>query len=197
MTITTNRFSFAEYLAFTDGTDTRYELVAGELIEMAVGAGLHGAITEFLNDNFRAEIKRLGRNWTSKQMVISVRSPRSGRWDTARIPDVVVLLADQWQAMRDQEAVVELNDPAPFLVVEVVSESTKTTDYRAKQIEYAVRDIPEYWVVDPLMQQVTVFTLIEGMYDGAEFTGSDRIQSPTFPDLVLIADHVLTAGESL
>lgn len=196
MTIATKRFSFEEYLTYDDGTDTRYELFDGELVEMGVGEGLHGAIAEFLNDAYRGEIKRLGRPWTSKQMVISVRSPRSGRWDTSRIPDVVVLLADQWQAMRHREAVVELNDPVPLLVVEVVSESTKTTDYRFKQVEYAVRDIPEYWVVDPFTAKVTVFTLNEGMYDRTEVMGSDRVQSLTFPELQLTATQILNAGEA-
>jgi Uma2 family endonuclease len=194
MTIATKRLSFAEYLAYNDGTDTRYELVDGELVEMGVGTGLHGAILKFLEKLFDAEIARLGLLWVSLAAVASVRSPRSGRRDTSRILDVVVLLAEQWQAMRNREAVIELNDPTPLLVVEVVSESTKTTDYRSKQIEYAVRDIPEYWVVDPIAQKVTVFTLTEGMYDGAEFSGSDLIQSPTFPQLQLTVAAVLTAG---
>ncbi|MDX2241824.1 MAG: Uma2 family endonuclease [Leptolyngbyaceae cyanobacterium bins.302] len=147
MTIATKRLTFAEYLAYNDGTDTRYELLDGELIDMGVGTGLHGAILKLLEKIFDAEIARLGLLWVSLAAVVSVRSPRSGRWDTSRIPDVIVLLQDQWQGMRNREAVVELNDPAPLLVVEVVSESTKTTDYRSKQSEYAVRDIPEYWVV--------------------------------------------------
>lgn len=194
MTITTQRFSFEEYLAYTDGTDTRYELVAGELVEMGVGTGLHGAILKYLEKVFEAEIARMGLMWVSLAALVSVRSPRSGRWDTARIPDVVVLLAAQWQAMRQREAVIELNDPAPLLVVEVVSESTKTTDYRFKQVEYAVREIPEYWVVDPFKLQVTVFTLNEGMYDRTEFRGGDRVQSPTFAELALTADDILQAG---
>ncbi|MCU0547948.1 MAG: Uma2 family endonuclease [Leptolyngbya sp. Prado105] len=36
----------------------------------------------------------------------------------------------------------------------MVSESTKTTDYRAKCSEYAVLDIQEYWSVDPLDELV-------------------------------------------
>jgi Uma2 family endonuclease len=39
---------------------------------------------------------------------------------------------------------------APLLVVEVVSPSTIAVDYRAKHSEYAVLDIAEYWIVDPL-----------------------------------------------
>ncbi|WP_421655143.1 hypothetical protein [Leptothermofonsia sp. ETS-13] len=39
MTITTKHFTFEEYLFYQDGTDTRYELVNGELI--AMGADIH------------------------------------------------------------------------------------------------------------------------------------------------------------
>lgn len=57
MTITTQRLSFAAYLAYDDGTGTRYELVDGELIPMSLGTGKHGAMTEFLNDQFKQEIR--------------------------------------------------------------------------------------------------------------------------------------------
>ncbi|NER85225.1 MAG: Uma2 family endonuclease [Leptolyngbya sp. SIO1D8] len=144
MTVTTQRFTIDDYLTYEDGTDTRYELVNGELIAMAQPKGRHGTIAEFLNDTFRAEIKRLGRDWTAKQMAVDIQSPRGGRWDTARIPDVMVLSLDQWRSLRDQEAVIRLNDPPPFLVVEVVSDSTTITDYRTKRAEYNVLNIPEY-----------------------------------------------------
>lgn len=71
-------------------------------------------------------------------MVVGVRCPRAGRWDTSRIPDVVVLSLPQWGELRNREAVIELNEPPPLLVVEVVSESTKTVDYRAKRVEYNI-----------------------------------------------------------
>ena len=147
MAITTQRLTLDNYLTYQDGTDTRYELVNGELIAVAQPKGRHGAITEFLNDIFRAEIKRLGREWTSKQMAVAIQSPRGGRWEPARIPDVMVLSLEQWRTLREQEAVIRLNEPPPFLAVEVVSDSTVMTDYRTKRVEYNVLDIPEYWVI--------------------------------------------------
>jgi len=78
-------------------------------------------------------------------------------------------------------------------VVEVVSESTKTVDYRAKRVEYNVLNIPEYWIVDPLTDKVTVFTLIEELYEPVEFVGSQCIQSQTFPELELTVEQMLTA----
>jgi len=193
MTITTQRLSLDDYLAYEDGTDTRYELVNGELIAMAQPKGRHGAIAEFLNDTFRAEIKRQGLEWTSKQMAIALQSPRGGRWDTARIPDVMVLALEQWRILRDQEAIIRLNDPPPHLVVEVVSDSTMTADYRAKRVEYNVLNIPEYWIVDPLKHCITLLQPVDELYEETRYTNNDLVQSAIFPELALTVEQVLTA----
>jgi Uma2 family endonuclease len=124
-----------------------------------------------------------------------VRSPRGGRWDTSRIPDITVLTIEQWESLANREAVIELDEPPPILVVEVVSESTKTTDYRAKRSEYAVLGISEYWIVDPIDEVVIVCSLIEGFYDAVSFRGEERIISGSFPELNLSAMQVLQAGK--
>jgi Uma2 family endonuclease len=193
MAVSTSRLTFAEYLAYDDGTDTCYELVNGELIPMSLGVGLHGEIMHFLERSFEKEIEQAKLTWVARQAVIGVRSPRGGRWDTCRIPDVVVIPKEQWQTLRNREAVIELSEPAPLLVVEVVSESTKATDYRAKRSEYSVIGIPEYWIVDPLEGKVTVCTLNEGFYDCGEFQGDDRILSTTFANLTFTAEQILKA----
>jgi Uma2 family endonuclease len=55
MTIaTTKKITLAEYLTYDDGTDTRYELVDGELTRMSLATGEHGDISEFLNDEFNS-----------------------------------------------------------------------------------------------------------------------------------------------
>jgi Uma2 family endonuclease len=196
MTLATNKLTFAEYLQYDDGTDTLYELVEGELIPMSLGTGKHGGITEFLNDGFKEEIKKQKLPWTSKDMRIGVRSPRGGRWETSRIPDVVVLPVAQWESLANREAVIELNESPPLLVVEVVSETTRNTDYRHKRSEYAVLEIPEYWIVDPLQGMVIICTLVEGFYDAVEFRGEELIVSPTFPGLKWSAIQVLAAKHS-
>jgi Uma2 family endonuclease len=195
MTIaTTKRIAIAEYLTYNDGTDTRYELVDGELVCMSLGTGEHGDISEFLNDRFKAEIKRLGLDWVAKDMKIAIQSPRGTRWETARIPDVVVLPLEQWNGLKKRESLIPLNEPPPLLVVEVVSPSTVTVDYRAKHSEYAVLDIPEYWIVDPIDLKVTVCILKDGAYNNVIFIGDLTIVSPTFPELGLTAIEVLNAG---
>ncbi|MGD1858181.1 MAG: Uma2 family endonuclease [Leptolyngbyaceae cyanobacterium] len=195
MAVTTQKLTFEAYLAYEDGTNTRYELVDGELIPMSLGTGKHGAIIEFLNDQFRDAIKQQQLPWTSKSMMIGVRSPRGRRWDTSRIPDVTVLPLTQWEDMADREAVIDFNEPPPLLVVEVVSPSTKADDYRSKRSEYGLLEIPEYWIVDPLEEKVTLCTLQHQFYDAIEFQGTDLLSSPTFPNLSLTATEILAAKQ--
>ena len=195
MTIaTTKKITLAEYLTYDDGMDTRYELVDGELTRMSLGTGEHGDISEFLNDEFKAEIKRLGLDWVAKDMKIGIQSPRGTRWETARIPDVVVLPLAQWNSLKKRESFIPLNEPPPLLVVEVVSPSTVSVDYRAKHSEYAVLDIPEYWIIDPIDLKVTVCVLKDGAYSDEVFVGDITIISPTFPELGLKTSDVLNAS---
>jgi Uma2 family endonuclease len=191
MTTITNRLTFAEYLKYSDGTDRLYELVNGELIAMSLGTGQHGAIIKFIERILETEIATLNSDWVILPGLIGVRSPKGGRWDTCRIPDIAVIPTEQWRTLQTREAVIELNEAPPLLVVEVVSESTKTVDYRAKRTEYSVLDIPEYWIVDPLVAKVTIFTLSEGWYEPVEFQGVDLIQSPTFPTLHPSVEQIL------
>lgn len=195
MAVTTQKMTFAEYLAYDDGTGTKYELVDGELIPMALGTGEHGAISEFLNETFKAEIKRASLPWTAKDMKIGLQSPRGTRWDTSRVPDVVVLPLEQWAGLKKRESVIGLHEPPPLLVVEVVSPSTATEDYRAKHTEYAVLNIPEYWIVDPGQAKVTICTLRDGAYDDQVFQDDDRIISPIFNRLSLTVTQILDTNE--
>lgn len=196
MTLTTKKLTFEEYLAHNDGTDTRYELVDGDLVPMSLGTGKHGAIIRFLERKFETAIEQLGESWIALPAgLVGIRSPRGTRWDTARIPDVTVLPIEQWESLENKEAVIGLHEPPPLLVVEVVSESTKLVDYRAKYSEYSVLDILEYWIVDPLDDRVTVCELNEGLYDMQVFTGNAVIQSPTFKQWKITAAQVLSAKQ--
>lgn len=51
----------------------------------------------------------------------------------------------------------------------------------------------EKFEIDLLEAKVTICQLNEGRYDEAAFKGEANIHSPTFPDLKLTVDQVLTA----
>ncbi|MEM9538851.1 MAG: Uma2 family endonuclease [Cyanobacteria bacterium P01_E01_bin.42] len=194
MAIASKKLTFAEYLQYDDGTNTRYELVEGELIPMSIGTGRQGAISKYLERIFDAESRRMGQNWTAQRFAVGVRSPRGGRSDTCRIPDITLLPLKQWEELANREAIIELNEPPPILVVEIVSESTRTTDYQNKRWAYAVLGIQEYWLVDPLIEAVTIFTLVSGFYNVVLSQGETIPRSQVFPELELSAAQILSAG---
>lgn len=196
MTISTQKLTFAEYLNYNDGTDTRYELVDGSLVAMSLGTGRHGRIIKFIDDRFNAAIAEAGLDWTSQRLTVGVQSPRGYRWDTCRIPDVTVLTLEQWADMDDREAVILAHQAPPLLVVEVVSPSTQSDDYRAKWVEYAALDIAEYWIVDPIAHTVTICQLEQGRYQDTVYPAGNRLISPTFPALRVTAEQILTADIS-
>ena len=185
------RVTFADYLTYLGGSDTKYELVDGELVAMSLGTGLHGETIDRIYQAINVEISRIAQPWIVRQGQIGVRCPRGIGLDTVRIPDVVVMQRHDWQALQEREAVIDFDLSAPLLVIEVISPSTKNIDYRAKRTEYAARDIPEYWIVDPLEAKVSVLINSDGWYDVTEFYGDELIISPTFPELQLTPNKIL------
>ncbi len=189
MTVTkTKGLSFAEYLTFSDGTDTRYELVNGELVPMALGTGRHGQIIDRTYQALRQKITEMGMPLIVIQGQVGVRIPRGFGLATVRIPDLVVMKLTDWQALQDKPAVIDFDLAPPVLVVEVVSPSTKNIDYRTKRTEYAARDIPEYWIIDPIEHKISVLVNSDGWYDLQEFGMEQMVISPTFGELQIFLD---------
>lgn len=92
--------------------------------------------------------------------------------------------------IQGKSAVLEL---PPLLTVEVVSTESVKRDYDKKLLEYAAFSIPEYWIVDPIEAKVTICLLTQERYNQTVFTGNQQIYSPTFTELKLTVQQVLTA----
>lgn len=178
--------SFEDYVAYDDGTENRYELVEGELVEMTPPTFRHILIAKFIEQCLDAEIARLGLGWFCFREA-GVRTGVS----KSRLTDVYVLTPEQVSSLISRAAIAQT---PPLLAVEVVSPDSITRDYRYKRTEYAALEIPEYWIVDPLESKVTVLTFNEGLYDEAVFVGDQSLLSPTFPELALTVDQILAAG---
>ncbi|GAP96449.1 Uma2 family endonuclease [Leptolyngbya sp. NIES-2104] len=187
-----------EYLDYDDGTDTRYELVDGELVELPPESRRNHKIASFL---FEAFLK-LG--IASDLLTIGAQIEVTSRKVTARQPDLVVLSQECANALDalPEEAdsdVIRAGMPTPSLVIEIVSPGKASSDnyqrdYVEKPREYAARGIPEFWRIDRPRVVVMVLNLEDGIYRSSEFRGSDRVMSPTFPDLQLTAEQILRAG---
>ena len=181
------KLTFEEYLAYDDGTDNRYELVNGELATLNLPRAKHSKVGRFLYWRLDKAIDQKGDDW----IVCWDYGVRTGA-KRSRLPDLTIITADQENELLDSDAEAVLEE-APILAVEIVSPNDPVRDYRYKRSEYAVRGIPEYWIVDPIKGKVVVLTLVDGFYEEAVFEGNARIISPTFPDLDLTAEEVFMA----
>ena len=188
------RLTIEEFLTYDDGTDTRYELVDGVLVEMGAESTINTMIAGFLFLQF-AVMGIPGYRIGFKQWIAVSDSTA-----TARDPDLIVHSEASFAAIEGaSQAIVRAEMPNPLLVVEVVSpgkpgEDNYDRDYVEKPKEYATRGIPEFWQIDPSRSVVAVLTLKDGKYWSREFRGDSRVVSPTFPDLQLTADQILRAG---
>jgi Uma2 family endonuclease len=190
-TTTVNKLTLEEYLAYDDGTDTHYELVDGELVEMPPETDRNNLISLYLLSEFLKFVPiQLLRHKDTELVVIGNRT-------RVRLPDLMILTQELLVALAGGRATITPDMPSPIMVVEVVSPGkvNEDRDYRYKRSEYAARGIPEYWIVDADKDRVTLLTLVDGLYEEVPFQGTDLIRSVTFPTLDLTAAQVLAAGQ--
>ncbi|MGB3239285.1 MAG: Uma2 family endonuclease [Geitlerinemataceae cyanobacterium] len=186
MTVTSVKMTLAEFLDYDDGTDTLYELENGELIPMPSESEINRRIAMFL----LAYFLQLGIPYYRLTMKTEVAV--SGSRVSVRVPDLLVLSEDLAMALEGASRSIVLMDmPPPLLVVEVVSPNQEKRDYRYKLSEYAARGIAEYWIVDPILQKVTVLEWVEGLYEEKVYAGESSIVSPILGNLELTVDRVL------
>ena len=186
---TSEKISFEEYLSYDDGTNKRYELVDGILIEMPPASFLHSDIIDFIADCFKAIARQHKLDIKVKTGDVGVRTGMN----SSRIPDISVIDGQVWKSYRrDKSAVIE---EGVMLAVEVVSPGAEQIerDYTDKAIEYSYTGIPEYWIVDPIEQKITVQVLDKGSYTPTVFTGDEALKSATFPGLKVTASEIISA----
>lgn len=187
----TLNLTFEQYLVYDDRTDNRYELVNGELIMVPLPSADHADIIDLLLEIFRAEIRKfnLPLKASDKVGVYIGKSLVTDR-DYSRNPDICVMQSEAWLSLKANKTAAVLRT-APILVVEVVS-TNRTDDYVDKVNEYQRVGIYEYWIVDGRESKISVLLLNDGRYNVTEFRGNERIISPTFPNLTLSAEQILS-----
>jgi Uma2 family endonuclease len=93
-------------------------------------------------------------------------------------PDIVVVLSGI-------EANVKASriEGAPSIVAEIISPSTSARDTVTKRNLYAQHGVPEYWLVDPLARQVTIYSHPEDGKYQVEQSAEDVAVSATIRGL--------------
>lgn len=201
MTTTFKKLTFEEFLEqYPDGYGI-YELVNGEIVQVEPTRA-HKNVARFLLFAFNDEIRRNGLDYIVDKDVI-VRTITSDGQEQGRNPDVSVVSEPLWNS--NVLAYGALTEPIQ-LAVEVTSTNWED-DYIDKLDEYQRLGIPEYWIVDylaiasrtylgyPKIPTVFVYQLVDGQYQAQPFKGSERIISPTFPELELTVEQIVTASQ--
>ncbi len=155
------------YLWLTDRTNRLAEFTDGyvELLPMPTVA--HQAILQFLNRLLDAHLAPRGGFVLFAGLRVRIRE------GNFREPDLAAL-----RRRSDPR-----NEPRYWqgadLVAEVVSSDDPARDLVDKPRDYAEAGIPEYWIVDPRVETITVLTLSGGAYaEHGVFARGDTATSP-------------------
>ncbi|MDP9312729.1 MAG: Uma2 family endonuclease [Chloroflexota bacterium] len=163
------QLSTAEELWRLPVTDTRRELVRGEVVETMPPGGRHGAIAVVLAMLLRLWAQKSGGGYVGVEAgYILSRKP-----DTVRGPDVSCIRAARLPASGVPEGFWEL---APDLAVEIVSPSETADEVREKVRDFLNAGTPLVWTIYPRTQEVIVHTA-DGL--ARTYSDGDVLEFPT------------------
>ncbi len=140
-------WSEEQYLVLTDHTNRLLEYTDGFLEELPMPTDKHQAILEFMFLTIRQFL--IPRNGKARFAPLRLRI-RPGKF---REPDVVALLSKD-DARRQNRFWTGAD-----LTVEIVSPEKPERDLVDKRADYAEAHIPEYWIVNPQTETITVLRL--------------------------------------
>jgi Uma2 family endonuclease len=172
----------AQYLKLTNQTNHLIEFTDGEMEVLPMPTRRHQVILLFLYEVFKAALQSAG----GKVLVAPLRMQvRPGIF---REPDILMLR--DVNDPRNQEAFWFGAD----LVVEIVSPDDPERDTKVKRVDYAEAGIPEYWIVNPLDETVTVLTLAgEAYVDAGVYVRGERAESQLLAGCIVDVNDVFDA----
>ncbi len=141
-----------QYIKIAHLTNHLIEFTDGVLEILPMPTDKHQAILEFLHDAFRAWMRRMGGKARFAPLSLRIRE---GKF---RQPDLLLLRDGHDPRLQDAFWL------GADLVVEVVSRDNPERDTVVKRADYAEARIPEYWIVNPLDETITVLMLVGAAY---------------------------------
>jgi Uma2 family endonuclease len=163
-----------EFLAFDDGTDTRYELIGGEIVAMAPPSGIHGALVGGLALLIGAKLARPCRVATEAGIVVP------DRIDTYYQADLAITCAG---------LTAEPFVSAPRMIAEVLSPSTGATDYLRKLPDYrGIPSVEDILLVSSTEPRIEHWRREADGWKVQDFRGQGVVRLQAFDITVALAD---------
>ena len=142
----------AQYLKLTDPSRRLLEFTDGSLEVLPMPTGRHQVISRFLLFALFTFIHQVGGTVLYAPLRLRIRAGK------CREPDLV-LVRDAGDPRRQNAYWLGAD-----LVVEIVSPDDRERDTKVKRADYAEAGIPEYWIVDPEDETITVLRLEGDQY---------------------------------
>ena len=173
----------ALYLRLTDRCNRLIEFTDGHLDVLPMPTTQHQAVLKFLFLAFHAVVGARGGAVFFAPLRLRIRPGKFCE------PDLLVLLnADDPRRQNDFWLGADL-------VIEVVSPGDARRDTVDKRVDYAEAGIPEYWIVDPQDETVTVLTLANGEYEEhGVFHVGDSAACVCLPEFAAAVRDILAAS---
>ena len=173
----------ADYLWLTDRADGLIEFTDGYIELLPMPTVAHQAILAFFYKTFDAYVELRGGVVFFAPLRLRVRENKF------REPDLL-LLRDKHEARNKNRFWLGAD-----LALEVVSPDGEERDWVEKRADYAEGRIPEYWIVDPSNETVTVLTLEGDAYaEHGVFGDGDAATSMLLPGFSVDVTSVFDAA---
>lgn len=167
-------FTVRDYKALPESETKRYELLGGELVVVPSPTWRHQEISSRLLYQLQAFVDEHSLGYVVAAPLDVVLSDE----DVVQ-PDILFISHERASIIREDGVY-----GAPDLIVEILSPSTAERDRTYKKTLYARHGVREYWVVDPALSTVEVFTQGEkGFERAALYNPEDVLRSPLLKGL--------------
>lgn len=162
-------YTIEDIYALPDGQ--RAELIDGEMYMMATPNRIH---------------QRLVKDFT--YLIEEYIRHNNGECEVYPSPFAVFLNADDKTYLEPDISVIcdknKLTEEgckgAPDWIIEIVSPSSRPMDYNKKLFKYRAAGVREYWIVDPMKQQITVYNFEHDAF--GQYSFSDKVKAGIYKD---------------
>ncbi len=175
------------YLWLTDRTRRLVEFTDGRVELLPMPTERHQIILLFLYRLFYARVQAPPRGGVVVTSGLRMRV-RGGKF---REPDLLLLRDRSDPRRRDRFWL------GADLVAEIVSPDDPARDFVVKRADYAEASVPEYWIVDPDSETVTVLALVGDAYvEHGVFARGDRATSALLDGVAVDVTALFEEAES-
>lgn len=169
------KFTYEDFLLFADD-GKRHELIDGDHCMTPAPSTRHQRISGRLLTTLQ--------NFLDRQRLGEVfAAPCDVVFSEVDIVEPDILFVSQSR----QSIITERNiQGPPDLIVEILSASTRKHDEIIKRKLYERSAVQEYWIIDPELDQIKVYRLVDGRYIRPLLFArelNEMLTSPLFPDL--------------